>query len=156
MCIRDSLTSAILLFVWSFLLAQPTFKYGNNNANYPSLIKNDGNNVYILGQEDKNGTSYGTITKLDVNSGNIIWQKELDFPSQINDMEFIPPQGPLGKTSLYIVGHTLPFDINNASFIVQINGETNAIECSNIFNQTGRESFRKIIRHSNPSNPNFP
>nr|MBP6695097.1 PKD domain-containing protein [Saprospiraceae bacterium] len=153
---KSVLTLAILLFVWSYLLAQPTFKYGNSNANYPSLIKNDANNVYILGQEDKNGTSYGTITKLDANSGNIIWQKELDFPSQINDMVFIPPQGPLGKTSLYIVGHTLPFDINNASFMVQINGETNAIECSNIFNQTGRESFRKIIRHSNPSNPNFP
>ncbi|MBK9687528.1 MAG: T9SS type A sorting domain-containing protein [Saprospiraceae bacterium] len=140
----------------SAAIAQPSFKYGNSRDNYPSLIKNDGNNVYILGQEDNNGSLYGTITKLDANSGNIIWQKELDFPSQINDMVFIPPQGPVGKTSLYIVGHTLPFDINNGSFMIQINAETNAIECVNIFNQTGRESFRKIIRHANASNPNFP
>lgn len=153
---KSVLTLAILLFLLPYLSAQPNFKYGNANANYPSLIKNDGNNVYILGQEDKNGTSYGTITKLDASSGNIIWQKELDFPSQINDMVFIPPQGALGKTSLYIVGHTLPFDINNASFVAQINSETAALECSNIFDQTGRESFRKIVRNMNTPNPNFP
>ena len=56
-------------------------------------------------------------------------------------MEFVPPQGPLGKTSLYLVGHTMPFDANNASFVAQINSETAALECSNIFDQTGRESF---------------
>jgi gliding motility-associated-like protein len=146
---------ALAICSFHFSYSQLTFKYGDSNSNYPTIIKSDGVASYILGQTEINGSSYGTITKISEATGNVIWQKRINFASQINDMEFVPPQGPLGKTSLYIIGHTLPFDANNSSFIMSMNSETAATECMDIFNQTGRESFRKIVRNVNSLNPNF-
>jgi PKD repeat protein len=137
--------------------------YGDNLDNKASVIKQFGAGVYIAGLKVNNGITYATISKLEEISGAILWQKELNLPSEIMDLEYMPldPNSGSPVEGIIIVGRTLPFTNaglpqDNKSFIFSLDASTGNIIASKLYDSRGRESFNRIIRHPNPANSAFP
>lgn len=128
--------------------------YGNADDNYPMKVKGFNGFTYVLGSRKDATTEYATFSKFSpgINGlGQLIWQYQLSFPSQLFDFEFSPTD-----QGFLLVGHTEPSLLggvhqDNKSLLVKVqdNGTTAALGFIRQYAHTGRESFTRIIRHAN-------
>lgn len=151
----------IILFTFFFvatsiqLKSQSGVSYGNPSSNEEGyIIKADNSYVYTISASYLNGTEFPIITKFNKTTYAILWQKRLTFSIRINDAVFIGNDNI--PSQMYLVGHSLPEDINNNSILLKLDLSSGAIICSQTYNHYGSERFSKIIRHDNPLNTAFP
>ncbi len=128
--------------------------YGNSNNNIASVVKQFDNGIFVAGLNETDSLR-ATISKFSL-SGAILWEKVLPFSSEIMDFDYDPSLFN-GAGGLIIVGRTLPLSVSgapqdNKSFIFEVEAITGIIGPSRLFDQRGRESFNKIIRHPFPIN----
>lgn len=138
---------ACLLFSVT-LGGQTTFYklYGNADDNYPQKVKGFNGFTYVLASRKDAMTEYATFTKF-TGAGAIVWERQLDFPSQLLDFEYSP-----SDQSFLLVGRTEPFIVggvvqDNQSVLVKIDDNGTQVFVQK-FAHTGRESFMRIIRHT--------
>jgi hypothetical protein len=81
--------------------------------------------------------------------GSIVWRTRLNIPGYINDFIYTD------EGCYLLVGHSPSFTGDNRSFIARI-AENGVLNWLHTYNIQEREAFNRIIRSSNPSNPNFP
>ena len=129
---------------------QQYFGTGFNNT-FTKVIQ-DGNNYYVLGQDEpfSGSTLHATVTRLDVN-GVHQWTLTLDIGSVWNDAVLTP------NGDLMVVGSTLPFDATSKSLIgvVTPTGGGN-FSWVQSYDVPGREANFRIVRSPVPQNPAFP
>lgn len=145
------IANLLSLTIWCQLGAN----YGNPSSNEEGyFIKVDDNFIYTVSATYLNGTEFHTMTKFDKTNYSILWQKRFGVSLRINDGVFIGNDN--NPSQMYLVGHTLPENINNNSVLLKIDLTNGSIICSQVYNHYGSERFNKIIRHHNPLNVNFP
>jgi hypothetical protein len=92
---------------------------------------------------------YATFAKLDVVTGNILWEKRLDIQSEFKDFDYNP-----STNELIVVGNTLPTPPPGATFdnesIITRWSTSGTILGSKVYDQNGREFFERVVVHKNP------
>ncbi|WP_083937196.1 HYR domain-containing protein [Lewinella cohaerens] len=131
--------------------------YGDTLDNRPARIKAFTDGVYVAGyQVDMSGVVYPTMSKFSVTSGALVWQRLLEFPGRITDLEYDAPNDELILVG--VVGGVSTGPGQNASdrsFILKMDDFGNP-GLRKVYDQNGREGFTRIVRHPNPANPAFP
>jgi hypothetical protein len=139
--------------------------YGDENPNLPTKVKAFGEYMYIAGQTEIDGEVYGTFSKFDPSTGELVWDFQLAFPSTIADFEHIPAnESNIGIDGFIVVGRTEPASsggqpVNNQSIIFRLNDLGAAGNLGSLMREyelAGREGFSRIIKHPAPINPAFP
>jgi hypothetical protein len=149
--------SVAALFCTFILNGQLALTIGDANDNTTRALRIYNDQVVIVGSTSVNGQVYGTITQINKINGEIVWQKRLDFQSQINAVEIVPPSDPTGTPSILIVGHTMPFFLTDTkSFMANLDFATGNINSKKMLSLRSREGLSEIIRHKNPIDPAFP
>lgn len=133
--------------------AQPDWAvhHGDDSAHAAEGILEYKTEVYVTGTltDPMTGTERATFSKFDRSTGNLIWQRELDFPSVFNDFVYAPEDDLfilVGRTGDYVPG------TDNASLAARIDLNGNLIDLKR-FDQFDREEFTRIIRHPNAPDP---
>ncbi|MBK8562472.1 MAG: T9SS type A sorting domain-containing protein [Saprospiraceae bacterium] len=125
--------------------------YGDAEENRPTAVKAFGDGIYVSGYRVVGGTEYATFTKFDLATGALMWEKQLSTPSRALDFEYDPI-----ADEFLLIGWSSPFPAaNNRSFLIRMDDQGVHV-FSKFYDQLGRESFNRIVRHPNPTNPNFP
>ncbi len=124
--------------------------YGDANNNFPQKIKHFDDGFYVAGVREDMGLNYATFSKFDIVTGALVWDFTMMEPSVFNDFAF-----DINTGEIMLVGATEPAVINgvpqnNESILVRVNA-TGSLVYSKRYQQTGRESFNRIIRHPNTS-----
>lgn len=139
------------LFFSISLWGQFTKIYGNADENYPLKVKSFNSHTYVLGSRKIGTTEYATFSKF-TNTGVLVWDYQLSIPSKLLDFEYTG-----ANNRFLLVGRTEPLDIpgagvqDNKSLLVRITDNvTSATALIVHYDHTGRESFTRIIRHTNP------
>jgi hypothetical protein len=119
--------------------------YDATNKNF-TRVKTYQKETYASGTRD----GKATLTKFDIN-GNWLWTTQMDFPSTANDFEIITDEPNEPAAAFYLIGKTEPSSSadNNRSFIAQINAN-GSFNWAKTYEQSGRESFNRIVRRYNP------
>jgi PKD repeat protein len=139
--------------------------YGDENPNLPTKVKAFGEYMYIAGLTEIDGEAYGTFSKFDPSTGELVWDFQLAFPSTISDFEYIPAnESNIGIDGFLVVGRTEPassggLPVNNHSIIFRLNDLGAAGNLGSLMREyelAGREGFTRIIKHPAPINPAFP
>ncbi len=133
--------------------------YGDATENRPTVIKAFGDGIYVAGYSVINGEDFGTFTKFDLLSGALVWEKQLNIPSQILDFEHVPVTTPGTTEGFLLVGRTpfqaSPLPLNNRSFLLRLDDNGTEIFFKN-YDQTGREHFDRILLHPFAQDKSFP
>lgn len=126
--------------------------YGDGEAQRPSRLKAYDDGLYLLGETDEMGQTFGTFTKFDPTSGAVIWQFRMGRASILNDFAYDP-----ARDEFMLVGGALPFGsaIDNKSLVVTVNDAGQILQ-EREYDFAGRETFTKVVYHQNASDPNFP
>ena len=129
--------------------------YGDATDNYPLKVKGFNGFTYVLSSRNDGTMEHATFSKFSngVNcTGTLIWDYQLNFPSQLLDFEYSP-----ADQSFLLVGRTEPFydqaglPQDNQSLLVKIqdNGTTASLAFARKYSHTGAETFTRIIRQTN-------
>lgn len=139
--------------------------YGDENPNLPTKVKAFGEYMFVAGITEIDGEPYGTFSKFDPSTGNLVWDFQLSFPSTITDFEYIPAnESNIGIDGFIVIGRTEPISsggqpVNNQSIIFRLNDLGAAGSMGSLMREyelAGREGFTRIVKHPNPLNPSFP
>lgn len=135
---------------------QPGAKYYGSGENYrSSKVKTFGSNYYVTGDYLQAGDRMGTISKLDVN--NIVeWETMISQDAYIQDIAYDED-----TDRIIAVGHLGPHSNagvanDNRSMIAVFDAKDGSCACQAILPHAGRETFDKIIKHTNPKDLRFP
>lgn len=123
-------------------------KCGDAPDNIVKRVKGYSTNTYVLSQRELPGSTFPVFTKYNT-SGTVVWQIQLDSFSVMEDFEYSPVD-----SSFLLVGRTEPQLIggvfqNNRSFILKIDNATGTVLSGRKYEETGSESFTRIIRQPN-------
>ncbi|MBK8921086.1 MAG: hypothetical protein IPM81_06185 [Saprospirales bacterium] len=126
--------------------------YGDGADNRPTATKAFGDGIYVSGYRVVGGVEYGTFSKFDLNTGALVFERELTTPSRLVDFEYDP-----NADEFLLVGWTWPLSttVNNRSVLLKIDDSGNWV-FSKYYDQDGREGFNRIVRHPSPLNPAYP
>ncbi|MTB53820.1 HYR domain-containing protein [Lewinella sp. W8] len=129
--------------------------YGDGQQNLPRRVKAFGDGMYVAGvTTDAAGVQYGTFTKFNPLNGSVVWQFQLDIPSDIQDFTHVPV-----KDEFILVGATIipgvSGPVDNQSLIVRVDDNGIVLD-QRTYQLAGREGFTRVVRHPNPDDPDFP
>ncbi|MEP7197339.1 MAG: T9SS type A sorting domain-containing protein [Saprospiraceae bacterium] len=126
--------------------------YGTPLDNSFSKVIQDGNEYYVLGQDQPSAgaLSRATVSRL-ASDGTLLWTKSLGISSQWNDAIRVK------KGDLMLVGNTLQLtDALGKSIMGRIDANGNFAWVREYDEPGGRDFFLRIIENPNPENPNYP
>jgi hypothetical protein len=132
------------------LHAQFQRQYGTAlNESFGKVIPH-GSDYYVLGQAEATAGQAlrATVSRINA-SGQLQWTRRLDVASQWNDAVLTP------SGNLFLVGHTLPLDVNSQSLMGVIT-PAGTFNWLRNYNATGRESFNRVVRNPVPNNAASP
>lgn len=132
------------------LHAQFQRQYGTAlNESFGKVIPH-GSDYYVLGQAEATAGQAlrATVSRINA-SGQLQWTRRLDMASQWNDAVLTP------SGNLFLVGHTLPLDVNSQSLMGVIT-PAGTFNWLRNYNATGRESFNRVVRNPVPNNAASP
>lgn len=127
--------------------------YGNFDKNIPERIKHYDGFTYIVGSTVVGDSVYATFAKFDVNN-DMVWQRQFDRASKIFD--FVK-----ADDGFLLVGRTEPeYPYSSTLFVARsilakIDDQGNKVFIRE-YDNAGKQSFLKIIKHPNPLNTAFP
>lgn len=133
--------------------------YGDTTNNIATGIKVFGGGIYVTSKRDTAIRFQAVISKFNLSTGMLVWEKKLNKFSEISDFEYDD------KTdALILVGNTYVGNIqlpgqslqDFSSFILKIDCISGSILLYNQYAHSGRENFERIIKHNNPANNSFP
>jgi len=129
-----------------------TKTYNNAEDNFGRVIKTVGNFLYVLGFKNSSFPRFPTLSKFDLN-GNLVWHKEYhtDLNSIFFDFELSADQ-----TRIVAIGCTYPYTTSNKMMISVIDASNGLLIETKEYDNVDRELLRKIIRHPNPVDSDFP
>lgn len=139
----------------------PTFAYyfsnkcGDAPDNIVKRVKGYGTNTYVLSTREVAGKTFSVFTKYNTMPA-VDWQIQIDSACVMEDFEYSP-----ADNSFLLVGRNDDVQSggvfqNNRSFIFKIDNATGTTLGGRKYDETGSETFTRIIRHPNPLNPAFP
>ncbi|MCB0641823.1 MAG: hypothetical protein KDC44_09300, partial [Phaeodactylibacter sp.] len=131
--------------------------YGDTLDNRPSKVKAFTDGVYVAGYQELGGSVYGTISKLNIQTGALVWHCRLDFPSRISDFEYDPDNDAIilagAEGQLGVGAGVISAD---RSFLIKVDDLTGSPTFRKLYDHPGREAFTRIVRHHNPKDADYP
>ncbi len=124
------------------------YREGNSGENIPEHAKVYDGDIFTSGVEIINNENFPSFSRRRAD-GSIVWRTRINVKSYISD--FIRTD----EGCYLLVGNTPNFTSNSKSFIARID-QTGVLDFHHVYNLGNRESFSRIIRSTNPSNPLFP
>ncbi|MEM9928301.1 MAG: HYR domain-containing protein [Bacteroidota bacterium] len=126
--------------------------YGDSLDQTAKRIKAFGDGVYVLGETTRNGMPYGTFSKFDPATGNLVWDFRMDRPGFFDDFDWDPTQD-----VFIIVGGTVPNTAasDNASWAILVD-DTGLAKRYREFRFIGREALTNVVYHPAAPDPLFP
>ena len=126
--------------------------YGDGEAQQPNKVKAFGDGMYVTGETEEMGLTFGTFTKFDPATGAVIWHFRMNQPCSFSDFEWDPVQD-----VFILVGGTIAPSgaIDNRSLVVQVD-DLGVAKRQRDWDFAGREGFTTIVRHPNAPDPLFP
>ncbi|MEL7161126.1 MAG: hypothetical protein AAFN92_10235, partial [Bacteroidota bacterium] len=143
----------IVVFTISVAAQDWAVQHGDASGNSVRRLIEHNGFVYTAGSvyDSMFMAEVATFAKHDGQTGALIWQRQLTYPSVLNDLTI-----GRDKVSLYLVGRSDPFTPGTDGFSLVLKVDLNGnVLINRRFEQFDREEFSRIIVHPKPDNEEY-